>query len=197
MLTDSGGVQEEAPSLGKPVLVTRETTERPEAVAAGTVRLVGTDAELIFNQVSSLLTDRRAYDRMARAVNPYGDGHAAARSVAAIEHYFGLGDRPDSFLPRLVLAPDAAGVEDDLARQAGCGIAPRNWSWSTSSATMSASAMASVARCRRTLALASQLRRQLDDIRLADPDVDVGQRLRDQRDHMSGPGSPACRRCWP
>ena len=96
ILTDSGGVQEEAPSLGKPVLVLRETTERPEAVDAGTVRLVGTDEELIVDGVTALLTDPAAYDAMARAVNPYGDGQAAVRTRAAVEHYFDLGDRlPD------------------------------------------------------------------------------------------------------
>jgi UDP-N-acetylglucosamine 2-epimerase (non-hydrolysing) len=96
MLTDSGGVQEEAPSLGKPVLVLRETTERPEAVVAGTVRLVGTDEQLIVDEVSTLLTDRAAYDAMARAVNPYGDGRAAGRVRAAIEQQLGLGTRlPD------------------------------------------------------------------------------------------------------
>lgn len=79
ILTDSGGVQEEAPSLGKPVLVMRETTERPEAVAAGTVRLVGTDSGRIVDEVSTLLTDQEAYDAMARAHNPYGDGRAADR----------------------------------------------------------------------------------------------------------------------
>jgi len=82
ILTDSGGIQEEAPSLGKPVLVTREVTERPEAVAAGTVRLVGTDRARIVTEVETLLADRDAYDRMARAHNPYGDGRAAARIVA-------------------------------------------------------------------------------------------------------------------
>ncbi len=97
MLTDSGGVQEEAPSLGKPVLVLRETTERPEAVDAGTVRLVGTDEELIVSSVRTLLTDPGAYDEMARTVNPYGDGRAAARCRAAIEHFFGLGDRLPDF----------------------------------------------------------------------------------------------------
>lgn len=91
VLTDSGGVQEEAPGLGKPVLVLRETTERPEAVAAGTVRLVGTDEHLIVDEVTRLLTDRGAYDTMARAVNPYGDGRAAPRVRAAVEHFFGLG----------------------------------------------------------------------------------------------------------
>jgi UDP-N-acetylglucosamine 2-epimerase (non-hydrolysing) len=99
ILTDSGGVQEEAPSLGKPVLVMRETTERPEAVTAGTVRLVGTDGDMIFEEVSTLLADQQAYERMARAMNPYGDGQAARRSVMAIEHFFGLGERPDSFVP--------------------------------------------------------------------------------------------------
>jgi len=79
ILTDSGGVQEEAPSLGKPVLVMRETTERPEAVDAGTVKLVGTDTGLIVSEVSKLLDDPAAYERMARAHNPYGDGLAAAR----------------------------------------------------------------------------------------------------------------------
>jgi UDP-N-acetylglucosamine 2-epimerase (non-hydrolysing) len=96
ILTDSGGVQEEAPSLGKPVLVLRETTERPEAVEAGTVRLVGTDEHLIVDEVRRLLTDASAYEEMARAVNPYGDGHASVRIRAALEHSFDLGDRlPD------------------------------------------------------------------------------------------------------
>jgi len=81
VLTDSGGVQEEAPSLGKPVLVMRETTERPEAVAAGTVELVGTDHDLIVSRVATLLTDRTVYDRMSRAHNPYGDGLASARII--------------------------------------------------------------------------------------------------------------------
>jgi UDP-N-acetylglucosamine 2-epimerase (non-hydrolysing) len=97
VLTDSGGVQEEAPTFGKPVLVMRETTERPEAVAAGTVRLVGTSEDRIVGEVTSLLTDPRAYQEMARAVNPYGDGQAAMRSVQAIEHFFALGDRPIEF----------------------------------------------------------------------------------------------------
>lgn len=96
MLTDSGGVQEEAPSLGKPVLVLRDTTERPEAVAAGTARLVGTDERRIVDEVSTLLTDPAAYAAMAGAVNPYGDGQAAARTTAAVEHFLGLGERlPD------------------------------------------------------------------------------------------------------
>ncbi len=81
ILTDSGGIQEEAPSLGKPVLVMRDTTERPEAVAAGTVRLVGTDKEKIFEQINLLLTDKEQYDQMAFAHNPYGDGKASLRIV--------------------------------------------------------------------------------------------------------------------
>jgi UDP-N-acetylglucosamine 2-epimerase (non-hydrolysing) len=97
ILTDSGGVQEEGPSLGKPVLVMRDTTERPEAVLAGTVRLVGTDPDLIVDSVGRLLTDPAAYTAMANAVNPYGDGRAAERAVAALAHYFGLGPPPDEF----------------------------------------------------------------------------------------------------
>lgn len=81
VLTDSGGIQEEAPSLGKPVLVLRENTERPEAVDAGTVKLTGTATETIFAEVSRLLDDEKAYLEMANAVNPYGDGHSALRSV--------------------------------------------------------------------------------------------------------------------
>ena len=79
ILTDSGGIQEEAPSLGKPVLVMREVTERPEAVAAGTVRLVGTDATTIVEEASWLLDHEDAYRNMSQAINPYGDGHAAER----------------------------------------------------------------------------------------------------------------------
>jgi UDP-N-acetylglucosamine 2-epimerase (non-hydrolysing) len=85
ILTDSGGVQEEAPSLGKPVLVMRETTERPEAVEAGTVRLVGTNQELIVNGVTELLTNPVAYETMAKAHNPYGDGKATGRIIAALK----------------------------------------------------------------------------------------------------------------
>lgn len=99
ILTDSGGVQEEGPSLGKPVLVMRESTERPEAVEAGTVRLVGTDEQAIVDEVSRLLEDEVHYRTMASAVNPYGDGRAAYRSVAAIEHFLGLGPRPADFAP--------------------------------------------------------------------------------------------------
>jgi UDP-N-acetylglucosamine 2-epimerase (non-hydrolysing) len=78
-LTDSGGVQEEAPALAKPVLVMRDTTERPEGVAAGTAKLIGADEDRIVSEVSTLLDDSRAYSAMARAHNPYGDGHAAER----------------------------------------------------------------------------------------------------------------------
>jgi UDP-N-acetylglucosamine 2-epimerase (non-hydrolysing) len=85
ILTDSGGVQEEAPSLGKPVLVMRETTERPEAVAAGTVRLVGTDSDKIVRECEMLLDDAAVYDRMARSLNPYGDGKAAKRIVEILQ----------------------------------------------------------------------------------------------------------------
>lgn len=97
VLTDSGGVQEEAPSLGKPVLVIRENTERPEAVHAGTVRLIGTDEERIIAEVSALIEDASHCEFMANASNPYGDGQAAARTVAALEQFFGLGQRMADF----------------------------------------------------------------------------------------------------
>lgn len=99
ILTDSGGIQEEGPSLGKPVLVLRDTTERPEAIAAGTARLIGTDEDAIVAAVRLLLTDGAAYRSMAQAVNPYGDGQAAPRCVAAIAHLLGVGDRLDEFVP--------------------------------------------------------------------------------------------------
>ncbi|MFP1890129.1 non-hydrolyzing UDP-N-acetylglucosamine 2-epimerase [Lonsdalea quercina] len=85
ILTDSGGIQEEAPSLGKPVLVMRDTTERPEALASGVVRLVGTDTTKILHNVSELLTDESAYRAMSQAQNPYGDGHASQRILAALK----------------------------------------------------------------------------------------------------------------
>ena len=84
VLTDSGGIQEEAPGLGKPVLVMRDTTERPEALSSGTVRLVGTSRDLIFSEVSTLLDDAQAYAKMSGAVNPYGDGRACSRIVRAL-----------------------------------------------------------------------------------------------------------------
>jgi len=84
ILTDSGGVQEEAPSLAKPVLVMRQTTERPEGVTAGVTKLVGTDIEAIVSETLTLLDDSAAYDRMARSVSPYGDGHASKKIVDAV-----------------------------------------------------------------------------------------------------------------
>ena len=86
ILTDSGGIQEEAPSLGKPVLVMRDTTERPEGVEAGTLKLVGTDEEVIHRELKILLDDKEAYDIMAKTDNPYGDGHACARIADILEH---------------------------------------------------------------------------------------------------------------
>ncbi|PEC21437.1 non-hydrolyzing UDP-N-acetylglucosamine 2-epimerase [Bacillus cereus] len=88
MLTDSGGVQEEAPSLGVPVLVLRDTTERPEGIEAGTLKLAGTDEETIFNLADELLSDKEAHDEMAKASNPYGDGRASERIVEAILQHF-------------------------------------------------------------------------------------------------------------
>ena len=85
VLTDSGGIQEEAPGLGKPVLVMRDTTERPEALSSGTVHLVGTNHDLIVSEVSTLLDDQAAYDKMSKAVNPYGDGKACDRIVRALK----------------------------------------------------------------------------------------------------------------
>ena len=84
VLTDSGGIQEEAPGLGKPVLVMRDTTERPEALKSGTVHLVGTNHDLIVSEVSTLLDDAVAYEKMSKAVNPYGDGKACNRIVRAL-----------------------------------------------------------------------------------------------------------------
>ena len=100
VMTDSGGIQEEAPALGKPVLVLRRETERPEAVEAGTVALAGTETEDIVRLAETLLADGAAYARMAHAVNPYGDGHACRRIADAIEYSFGLrSEAPEAFRP--------------------------------------------------------------------------------------------------
>ena len=102
VMTDSGGIQEEAPSLGKPVLVLRRETERPEAVAAGTVKLSGVDRADIVRDALELLDDESAYERMARAVNPYGDGEACRRISDAIEFKYALrSDAPTPFMPSL------------------------------------------------------------------------------------------------
>lgn len=98
ILTDSGGVQEEAPSLGKPVLVLRDTTERPEGVKAGTLKLAGTDEETIYHLAKQLLTDSQEYERMSYASNPYGDGHASRRIAEKLLYHYGYRDeQPDSF----------------------------------------------------------------------------------------------------
>ena len=101
ILTDSGGIQEEAPSLGVPVLVLRDTTERPEGIAAGTLKLAGVEEEEIYALATQLLTDQSAYESMAKAVNPYGDGEASRRICEAIRFYFRqTNDRPKEYIPR-------------------------------------------------------------------------------------------------
>ena len=87
-MTDSGGIQEEAPSLGKPVLVLRDTTERPEGIEAGTLKLVGTDENVIYKEAKKLLNDKKVYDLMSKASNPYGDGNASKRIVDSIIQYY-------------------------------------------------------------------------------------------------------------
>jgi len=99
LLTDSGGVQEEAPSLGKPVLVMRDTTERPEAVEAGTVKLVGTTRARVRANLLNLIENVNVYEGMASAVNPYGDGRASERAIAAMEEMFNIGKRMPDFIP--------------------------------------------------------------------------------------------------
>ncbi|KJD45578.1 non-hydrolyzing UDP-N-acetylglucosamine 2-epimerase [Paenibacillus terrae] len=98
ILTDSGGLQEEAPSFGVPVLVLRDTTERPEGIEAGTLELVGTSEENVYNRTKALLTDSALYESMSQAANPYGDGRASARIVNAILHHYGVqSERPEEF----------------------------------------------------------------------------------------------------
>ena len=99
ILTDSGGIQEEAPSRGKPVLVLRDNTERPEAIQAGTVLLVGTDEDRIVDDTRDLLSNSGRYARMAKAVNPYGDGQAVRRALCAFLWFFGMAERPEDFDP--------------------------------------------------------------------------------------------------
>jgi UDP-N-acetylglucosamine 2-epimerase (non-hydrolysing) len=99
VVTDSGGIQEEAPALGKPVLVLRKVTERPEAVAAGTAKIIGVEEQQVYEAIHKLLVDQRAYSRMANAVNPYGDGKATLRILDAIRYHFGMWEeRPAEFL---------------------------------------------------------------------------------------------------
>lgn len=98
VMTDSGGLQEEVPSLGKPVLVLRDVTERPEAVEAGTVKVIGTEQEVVYNEGTLLLEKREEYDKMANAVNPYGDGKASLRIIQAIKYAFNLSDtKPEEY----------------------------------------------------------------------------------------------------
>ncbi|BCJ87716.1 non-hydrolyzing UDP-N-acetylglucosamine 2-epimerase [Effusibacillus dendaii] len=97
ILTDSGGIQEEAPSLGVPVLVLRDTTERPEGIAAGTLKLAGTEEADVYRLTKQLLIDRQAHGEMSIAANPYGDGRASERIVRAILHHYGKGEPPDEF----------------------------------------------------------------------------------------------------
>ena len=116
VLTDSGGVQEEAPAFGKPVLCMRENTERPEAVLAGTVKLVGTNQARIITETRLLLDDPTAFSAMAQAINPYGDGKAAERSVAAIAALLGVGERLPDFQPEKPIEPglDESRLSDQL-----------------------------------------------------------------------------------
>src|SRR5581483_5830158 len=106
VVTDSGGIQEEAPALGKPVLVLRKVTERPEAVAAGTAKVIGVDEKDVYDDIHELLNNQRVYERMANAVNPYGDGKATLRILDAIRYYFKVwNERPAEFLGDVASAP--------------------------------------------------------------------------------------------
>ena len=99
VVTDSGGIQEEAPALGKPVLVLRKVTERPEAVAAGTAKVIGVEEQGVYQDIKELLDNQRVYERMANAVNPYGDGKATLRILDAIRYRFKVWDeRPAEFM---------------------------------------------------------------------------------------------------
>ena len=98
VMTDSGGLQEEVPSMGKPVLVLRNVTERPEGVEAGTLKLAGVNEDEIYAEAKELLDNKESYDKMVAAKNPFGDGYAADRIVEAIRYYFGLRkDRPEDY----------------------------------------------------------------------------------------------------
>jgi len=99
ILSDSGGIQEEAPSFGVPTLVLRDTTERPEGIEAGTLELVGTDEDKVYQRTRALLTEEALYAKMSEAANPYGDGRASKRIAEAILHHFGCGERPEPFRP--------------------------------------------------------------------------------------------------
>jgi UDP-N-acetylglucosamine 2-epimerase (non-hydrolysing) len=100
VLTDSGGLQEEAPHLGKPVLVLRNVTERPEAVEAGTLKVIGTERERIFNEACTLIKNEKEYNSMANAANPFGDGGASVRIVSALLYYFNIiNEKPGEFIP--------------------------------------------------------------------------------------------------
>jgi UDP-N-acetylglucosamine 2-epimerase/Glycosyl transferase family 2 len=135
VITDSGGVQEEAPSLGKPVLVAHETTERTEGVAAGTLLLVGTDPDLIEIAGSRLLNDPVAYAEMTQAENPYGDGRAADRIVRALEHVLLGGDAPDPFGPGYSRAEIGRATGLELERPSGVETSARSHSTSPTSST--------------------------------------------------------------
>lgn len=125
VITDSGGIQEEAPSLNKPVLVARETTEREEGVEAGTLRLVGTDPELIFSEASNLIENEQAYREMAEAENPYGDGRAAERIVASLCHLYLGGPNPAQFRSNYSRRAVVKAAGYEMSDILGGGLDPR------------------------------------------------------------------------